>query len=277
MPITQKINVLYLTVMAVLATHTLFAGSERSYTETGTTPIGYYTTGVDCYKNGAPLAEGEFYALIWEQEPGAFTGFRRDGSLCNPAGSEVVSLIRADLVKSNCGHVTFYIPTNLHPDGSYGVVVLDTRGVDGVPVGIRPGARMPRLVNGWGWANMKKAASSEGVYAKKLVATANSVTGENSGHVTDKDTDLPSDCPNPVISAMSEDEKGKLVLRVAQTRGYGAYAAITGDELSKINLRSGVANGSEDSCDIEIHTDRKVLGRGFARVVIINPADDLGK
>lgn len=270
MYITQKINVLYVAVIAVLATHALFADSVGS-SGVDVTPIGYMMTGVDRYKNGAPLAENEYYALVWEKEPGAFTGFRRDGSLCNVAGCEVVSLIRADRIKSCNGHVTFYIPTNLHPDGKYGVVALDTRGVDGVPVGIRPGERMPRLINGWGWANMKEdVASKADADAKKLMAAV------SSGHVTDTDTELPDDCPNPVINAMGKDEQGNLVLSVANTVEYGTYATLVGDELSKIDLRSGkivAGNGTA----VEMHTDRKISGRGFAKVVIVNLSDVLEK
>lgn len=270
MSITQKNNVLYLAVIAVIATSTLFAspfGDGNESVAVGEC-IGYMATGKDCYRNGKPLAAGECYALIWEKEQGKFWGFLRNGNLVNPNENEnaVAAFIPAEEFQKN-PNVTFQITelfTKSHPKGQYNVVVLDTRDINGVPVGVSSADNRLHLVNGWGWAQVRRAVRMN---VKPLLGAGDDVAG----YVTENKTELPEGFKTPRISAIAEGENGHMMVNVAETEDYLAYELRFGTQLDKIDTALGnpvQGNGANE--DMVVRTEQEMTGVGFAQVKVVD-------
>lgn len=97
--------------------------------------ITYSSKPVDCYADGRPVADGEWYALVWTPN-GEFGGLKPD---CTPmvAGDEIV--MKAPLAKDfHCPCTVFQIDSGDftakgYAKGLFAVILLDTRDDAGKP------------------------------------------------------------------------------------------------------------------------------------------------
>ena len=97
--------------------------------------ITYSSKPVDCYADGRPVADGEWYALVWTPN-GEFGGIKPD---CTPmvAGDEIV--MKAPLAKDgHCPCTVFQIDSGDfaakgYVSGWFAVILLDTRDEAGKP------------------------------------------------------------------------------------------------------------------------------------------------
>lgn len=94
----------------------------------------FSTEGPDQYADGTTVVDGEWYALVWKA-PGAEFGGLTSKLGAVSANNEVV--LAAPLAEGGkCPLVLWQVDSaNKKTDGSYTVVMLDTRGSDGKPAG----------------------------------------------------------------------------------------------------------------------------------------------
>lgn len=81
----------------------------------------FSVTGAETYADGAALADGECYALVWSED-GQFGGINGDGT-AKRAGDEVVYI--GQIVKG--ADVSFQIADGFKTGGSFDIWILDTR------------------------------------------------------------------------------------------------------------------------------------------------------
>ena len=191
----------------------------------GELPFGYRANGVDTYADGVtPVRDGECYALVWIADNASFSGFLRSGALATPdvnAVAFVESLAKGG--RCNDGKAVDFLVdggfAKAHPNGSYRVVVLDTCGVDGQPLGLDEAGQLIR-VNGWGWANVKRVSSA------KMFASVNAFGGATVAN----GAPIPADCPQPVITGIAPQANGDVVLTVRDTARYLYFQSEKGVE-----------------------------------------------
>lgn len=109
----------------------------------------FSTPGPDRYSDGSIVRDGECYALVWSPTGTTFSGFNADGT---PVSSnDRVVLAGALAQDGRCRDAMFEIPAKEYEaleGGEWAVCLVDTRRVDGVPVGVKDGK--PVRVNRWG-------------------------------------------------------------------------------------------------------------------------------
>lgn len=108
-------------VFAVLVAGVLFAGKNNVV-------IQFSTVGPDKYADGAPVKDGETYALVWTPTDSVFQGINADGTA---AGDSKV-VLKAPFAKGgHCPNILFQVDegyANEHYNGgTWGVYLLDTR------------------------------------------------------------------------------------------------------------------------------------------------------
>lgn len=248
------------TILAALAAIAAFAGSEDD------TTITFKTEGPDLYKDGTTVLNGEFYALVWVANGAAFKGFKADGTLASTDGNALISLGPA-ASGGRLPKVKATVPSSKaasYANGSYKVVLLDTRDADGsLPVdteGKRP--MVPSKVNGY--SVIAGNTTFSGVYAMKLTvetSIAVSIVSE-----------VPAGTPSPVITGIrleNGDGGQKAVLTVTNTVPYLNYCAASvslGD--GKLDpIGASAANGGKDK-DAEVEIDVPATGKsGLFKVI----------
>lgn len=101
------------------------AAASSAIAGVGNTLISF-STERDCYANGAPVLDGEWYALCWSNQDGGFAGLNSD---CTPVNADDKVMILASRAKDGrCPLTIFQIDENCAPvDGEYTVYLLDTR------------------------------------------------------------------------------------------------------------------------------------------------------
>ena len=116
--------------------------------------LSFGTAGPDAYADGAPVLDGESYALVWTANE-TFGGLAADGS---PAVAGDRLIVSAPLAKDGrCPETLFQISRKTAEalaEGTYGIVLLDTRVASaGGATNLAPrvGGK-PTVINGWGEA-----------------------------------------------------------------------------------------------------------------------------
>lgn len=108
-------------VFAVLVAGVLFAGKNNVVVQ-------FSTVGPDTYADGAPVKDGETYALVWTPPDSVFQGINADGTA---AGDSKVVLKASFAKGGHCPNILFQVDegyANEHYNGgTWGVYLLDTR------------------------------------------------------------------------------------------------------------------------------------------------------
>ena len=182
------------------------------------------TTGPDYYGDGTLVADGESYALVYTAAGKTFAGFLADGSVVKPEDSELVVTIPmafgGALRQTLC-----VVPKDYYEarkDGTWELVLLDTRKVDGAPSGLGTADAVKR-VNSWGRTKSSVTFGSSPFGLRSAQASDRALGAPQSDSaVASRVTELPADTPRPRITAI--DVKGnRVVLNVADTVPYLTY------------------------------------------------------
>ena len=208
--------------------------------------ITFQTKGVDTYQDGTTVRDGEFYALVWVASGASFAGFNADATLKDPVANELV--VSVPFAKDGrLGFTKHEIPASAagkYADGSFLVVLLDTRNADGTLSGSvtdAEGVHVPNAVNGY--STVADVSAHAAAYSTSLnlglPVSVSSVSG------------IPADAPKPVITGirLRDGAKGReAVLTVKGTAPYLRYVAAGGDE-PKVGdkLPETAVNGAADA------------------------------
>lgn len=198
------------------------------------------STGPDCYADGSPVVENEYYALVSIASGADFAGFAADGTVADPQTCRL--LFALPLAEGGrCPKTTVAVdPALIVPGARLALVVWDTRrAVRGAPV-VR--------VDGWG----EVAESSARVGFSSMRSAAGVCARTRSS--------VPADAPTPRITGIRRDGN-EFVVTVEGTSGVldynvvagaqvgrldrpdAARAPVTGDETRAIELRIPAADG----------------------------------
>lgn len=175
------------------------------------------TAGVDTYKDGTPVLDGEVYALVWRPQGVAFAGICADGSLVDPENNTLLAMFpRARQGRLPvCSVQVPALAMATYRTGTFELHVLDTRTADGQAVsGLDKTTRRPIAVNGC------NSVATMDVQA----AIASCTLGVGAPIRVDMTSAVPADAPQPVITAVRM-EKDVLVISVKGTAAYLHYTA----------------------------------------------------
>ena len=248
----------FVTFVGVLLT-TLFADAEMN-----DVPMGYRSVGIDTYADKTPVIDGECYALIWMRDGYEFAGIQCDGTLVDTANNDIV-YIRSLAKDGMCPPVNFVISEKFretHPNGLYGVVVLDTRCTKGTLAGFDQNGQLYR-VNGWGWAKVRRDNAAK--TARMLSATG------SLGALIGNSAKLPTNCRRPRITSFAFDAEGNAVVEFKGSERYLSYRISEGKtpeavgEKKSEELTEGVGD-DETAVRIVIPRGRMNGNAGFMRV-----------
>jgi len=193
-------------------------------------PYGYRSLGTDTYASGEPVRDGECYSFVWVRNGCIFSGYNRDGSLVDPANNIQV-YVRALALNGQCPPVNFLVSEAFaatHADGSYQVLVLDTRRADGQPAGLGASGELLR-VNGWGEAALRRETG-----AMQLMSVRPATGG-----VSDRAALMPADCRQPVITGLSIGATGDAVVEFANSESYLSYRLVAGETPANVGATVG--------------------------------------
>ena len=240
-------KLIWMAVAAVAMCAALHAGQDNLLMK-------FSTPGPDTYADGkTPVADGEFYALVWVKKGTAFAGFLADGRVVDAANSALICAVPY-AENGHCPETVVEIDRVLADayagSGSFELHVLDTRDAEGKPKG-----KASDGVNGSGEAakfNLAAGAVGEvqAVSAKTaaLAATASA---------------LPASIPK--ITSIKV-ENGIVTLKVKGTSKllrYGVNSGEAPNDLAPLPLDVGVADG-DDFGEIEIAVPAEKGGRFFS-------------
>ena len=155
--------------------------------------LSFGTAGPDAYADGAPVLDGESYALVWTANE-TFGGLAADGS---PAVAGDRLIVSAPLAKDGrCPETLFQISRKTAEalaEGTYGIVLLDTRVASaGGATNLAPrvGGK-PTMLNGWGEAAGRVALNAPGrpLYQSGPTSDDNPTSGGPTSGVDSGDDD----------------------------------------------------------------------------------------
>lgn len=196
------------------------------------------TPGPDYYADGTPVLVGETYLLVYVKAGATFAGVRTDGSLIDPDNNKKVFEAKA-VEGAKCGFIPVQYLESMYPaNGSWVVVLLDTRKADGSVGGLVAAQGAGTSVAGGGNAMAGPQALSRAV----------------GGMVATSMTPSPADTPPPVITALNKDAAG-VALEIGNVSGGALYTVVATDDLAK------GASGWQPVAD-------RVQGRGAASVAL---------
>lgn len=200
--------------------------------------IGYHSIGIDTYADRkTPVRDGECYALVWIRDGFDFKGFKADGSLVDGVNNAIARV--APLAKAGrCPPACFIVGTDFtseHKNGTYKVVVLDTRCAQVGLLGVDAEGRL-RRVNGWGWAKVQAAQNG-------LQFASISLKGAVAGTASE----MPEGCRTPVIVGFDRLPGGGAKVRFTGSDTYNTYRLALGST----PITVGENHGTEevDGCD----------------------------
>lgn len=233
-------------------------------------PFGYHSIGVDTYASGEPVVDGECYALVWAKDSVGFSGFNRDGTLVDAENNAIVFVCPL-AANGMCPPVNFVIPesfTKSHVNGSYKVVVLDTRKAGGQLAGLDENGQLWR-VNGWGWAKIKKDDASR----RMLMMSASSFGGS----LVDTVAKTPASCRRPQITSFAFDAEGNAVVEVNQTERYYSYRLATGGTPATVGESNGadVQDGNGTAAKIRLVLKKGEMKSGSAGFMRVDAVPEL--
>ena len=236
-------------VYAMLWSATAFAGL-------GDKILRFSTPGPDRYADGSVVVDGECYALVWSPAGTAFSGFNADGT---PVSSRDRVVLAGALAQGGkCRDALFQIPAaeyEVLKGGEWAVCLVDTRNLNGVPVGVQDG--MPLRVNRWGLisggVNIAEAGSSKLRLAAASATTGGTRSGASnttgtSGARANNLSAVPPDLAPPRITDIEVGD-GEVWLAVEGTVPYLDYTIISGETPNnlKADYFSEVVGGEANS------------------------------
>ena len=240
-----------LLLTAIVLAGALYAAGENVF-------ACFSTVGNDYYSDGRLVADGECYALVYSQAGQTFAGFKADGSLVDPAASEIVMILpRAK--NGHCQRTLCVVPkayADARKSGKWEVFLLDTRLSDGTPAGLGDGQAL--RVNGWG-------VTKDRFSFEQTCGGRQAVAGPQSAVVTAESAAVPADAPQPQITAIRKDGD-KIVLTVANTAPYYTYTAVGSDQVDfekKPGRRLGQKKDGRRLETIELTVDAQAEGQFF--------------
>ena len=219
-----------------LVTALAAAASAAAFAGMGNIAITFSTPGPDTYADGAPVRDGERYALVWTPTGSTFAGINANGTA---AGDSVVVASVPVAEGGRCPPVFFQVDEGVveanYKGGTWSVCLLDTRvfalDADGKPV---IGADGFREVASHGAAGV---ANGYGVVGEAKVVEGGA-TGASAGGVAAASGEVASDTPAPVISGISFDGDNVLI-KVSGTKPAYKYALSAGDAPDAIAAGAG--------------------------------------
>ena len=204
---------LVMLMAAALMATSLFAGSPDDVC------IYVKTTGVDTYKDGTPVLDGEVYALVWMPQGAAFGGICADGTLVDPKDNTLLAMFpRARQSRLPiCSVQVSALEMMTYRTGVFELHVLDTRTADGRAVsGFDKATQKATAINGFNSVATMDAQAS----------IASCTLGVSAPIRVDMTSAVPADAPQPVITAVRM-EKDVMVITVKGTAAYLHYNAAT--------------------------------------------------
>lgn len=178
------------------------------------------TRGGDRYADGAPVADGECYALVHTADGATFRGFTADGRAVDPAKSYVA--LAAPLAEGGrCPPTLFQVleeNAKGREGGKWELFLVDTRGADGKPAGVDGNGAL-RRVNAWSRVKGRIRAKSGSLTSGASVETAADMSAERLAGGAGA---VPADAPQPRIAGIRVVD-GQVELTVADTVPYLTY------------------------------------------------------
>lgn len=206
---------------------TALLAASLAFADAANVCITFHTKGPDCYADGTPAVEKEWYALVW-LAPGATFGGVTTQLEAVSADNKV--LLAAPLAtggeNSCCPLVMWQIDSaKAEEEGSYTVVMLDTRGSDG-KAAASTDAGKPKVVYASASTEASVAATKKGSSA--AVATSSETTGAT---VTKSTGSVGAE--KPQITAF-EIVGGNAVIAVSGMVPGLTYKVMSGSELGNL-------------------------------------------
>ena len=229
-------------IAAVIAASALFA-------DAGNTLVTFSTVG-DVYADGAPVKDGEWYALCWSPN----VSFGGISSECEPVVEGDKIFLMAPLAENgSCPTVVFQIDSKVAPTGgNYFVYLLDTRGVDGEPSKSVDGK--PAIVSA-AVATTAKAKGGDGVSASTTVTNAKLSANAGGGVAWGASEVDESKVGRPVIKSF-RIEGDKAFIKVSNMHSsvlYNVFSGATPDEVTGTTLSLPI---SAEKNDVEFCLDK---------------------
>lgn len=225
---------------------TAFCGvSKNEFDSSDDVLVKFSSSKNDSYKNNQRISSSECYALVWTKAGATFAGFKSDGTLINPAASDLFGVAFLKPGKSCLFDITKEEYDRRVAEGwTMAVYLLDTRGANEVPYGLDDTGKLVR-VNRWGLASgvvevTSSAASVSGLPAREGGALANSVLSKDA-----------SKSPI-VITRMRIGQDGQVVLSTEGGDPSCTYAIASGNDIAHLS-------GTQDPQDGTGHNEFKVV------------------
>jgi len=222
----------------------------------------FSTPGVDRYADGAPVLDGECYALVWSPAGQAFAGFNADGTAASPADRVVLAAPLAQ--GGRCPECLFQVPAEEAAPlegGTWSVCLVDTRTAAGVPAGAANG--VPRRVNRW--AAVKggvRVSDASGLLAAPAAANA-PTRGGDAGVRASALSSVPEGTPQPTIVDMAVAD-GVAAFAVADTVSFLTYTVESSETLGDFSRDKYADKVDGDaSAEITLATDATTETRFF--------------
>ena len=221
--------------------------------DAGNLCIVFSTEPTDCYLDGTPAANGEYYALCWSESE-TFGGIKADGT---PAADGDRVLIMAPLATgypaTHCPRIFFQVDSADVPSkaGFYSVYLMDTRVSGQTLAGDEDGDGVPDVINGLNLAASVASSAGDKVTLGAAATVASAFA----------ETEVPADGAAPAIADFTLS---------------GGYAYITVINMSpsvRYNVRTGATLGDLKSSEVSLGTSPKT-GAGSEPVEFIVPASE---
>lgn len=203
---------------------------SMSYPDANDALISFCSSHDDYYSDGTCVADGECYALVWNEKGKDFSGFNADGTLVS--SSDRLILVAPLAENGRCPNVLFQVPSDIYSklaDGVWSVCALDTRDVRRIPVGLKNGALV--RVNKWekiGIKTIAKESNSFNFKSSSKNAADGSICIQNM-------SSIPSYVLPPVIKSISLSGK-KACLSVSNTFPFLTYAIASSHDLKTFEV-----------------------------------------
>ncbi|MGN0844695.1 MAG: hypothetical protein ACI4QT_05670 [Kiritimatiellia bacterium] len=206
--------------------------------------------GPDCYADGNPAVDGEYYALVAVANGVTFAGFAADGTLVDGVNSRI--LAKLPLAKGGCCPKTSVAVDegSINSGERLVLVLLDTRAT------IRSGADF--RVDGWAEISSSPAIATYGF--RSLAGSSNTDMVQSA---------VPEDTPRPRILGVRL-EGDEMVLTVADTINVLDYNLEAGVTPTRLNVSGAalepVAGNPQHTIELRVRLDVD-SDCGFFRVV----------
>lgn len=208
------------------------------------------SNGPDCYADGNPAVDGEYYALVAVANGVAFAGFAADGTLVDGVNSRL--LAKLPLAKNGCCPKTSVAVDegSINAGERLALVLLDTRAT------VRSGADF--RVDGWAEISSSPAIATYGF--RSLSETSGSEMVQSA---------VPDNTPQPRILGIRL-EGGEMVLTVADTVNVLDYNIEAGVTPTRLDIPGAavepIAGNTKRTIELRVRVDEKA-NCGFFRVV----------